>query len=156
MECRKNGGQCERRGIVGEANSQPPRAAVRHELHAADSVLDLIEDVARLDKEIGARRCKPGKTMPCPRKQADAHLLFEPGYLFGDRRLRDLESIRSASEIQLLGHDDEVAEMPELNISVPNTIRQMGAAPRLRFSCNSHLCHRQLNRYTPERKAAVQ
>jgi hypothetical protein len=52
-----------------------------------------------LDKEIGARRCKPGKTMPCPRKQTDAHLLFELGYLFGDRRLRDLESIGSATEI---------------------------------------------------------
>jgi len=99
MECRENGGQSESRGIVRQANSQPPRAAVRHELYAADGVLDLIKDVARLDKEIGARRCKPGKTMPCPRKQADAHLLFEPGYLFGDRRLRDLQPIGRATEI---------------------------------------------------------
>jgi len=29
--------------------------------------------------------------MSYPRKQADAHLLFEPGYLFSERRLRDLE-----------------------------------------------------------------
>ncbi len=72
---------------------------MRHELYAADGVLDLIEDVARLDKEIGARRCKPGKTMPRPRKQADAHLLFEPGYLFGDRRLRDLESTGGTTKI---------------------------------------------------------
>ena len=99
MECRENGGQCESRGIVGEANSQPPRAAVRHELYAADGILDLIEDVARLGEELGARRCKPGKTMPLSRKQADAHLLFEPSYLFGDRRLRDLQSIGGATEI---------------------------------------------------------
>ena len=155
MECRENGGQSESRGIVRQANSQPPRAAVRHELYAADGVLDLIEDVARLDKEVGARRGKPGKTMPRPRKQADAHLLFEPGYLFGDRRLRDLESIRGATEIQLLGHDHEISEVPKLNISVPNIIRQAGAARRTWFSRNSHLCHCQLNRRTPDRKAAV-
>jgi hypothetical protein len=89
---------------------------VRHQLYAADSLLDLIEDVARLDKEIGARRCKPGKTMPCPRKRADAHLLFQPGCLFGDRRLRDLESIGGATEIQLLSHDHEISEVPKLNI----------------------------------------
>src|SRR6266403_1323886 len=155
MECRENRGQSESRGIVREANSQPPRAAVRDELDAADGILDLIEDVARLDKEIGARRCESGKTMPCPRKQADAHLLFEPGYLFGDRRLRDLESIRGATEIQLLGHDHEISEVPKLNISVPNIIRQAGAARRTWFFRNSHLSHCQLNRCTPDGKAAV-
>jgi hypothetical protein len=155
MECRENRGECESRGIVRQANSQPPRAAVRHELYAADGVLDLIKDVARLDKEIGARRGKPGKTMPRPRKQADAHLLFEPDYLFGDRRLRNLESIGSATEIQLLGHDHEISEVPKLNISVPNIIRQTDAARRTWLSCNSHLGHCQLNRCTPDRKAAV-
>jgi len=64
---------------------------MRHELRAADGILDLLEYKARLCEEIGARRCKLGKTMSCPRKQADAHLLFEPGYLFSERRLRDLE-----------------------------------------------------------------
>ncbi len=49
MECRENRGQSESRGIVRQANSQPPRAAVRHELYAADGILDLIEDVAHLD-----------------------------------------------------------------------------------------------------------
>jgi hypothetical protein len=155
MECRENRGQSESRGIVREANSQPPRAAVRHELYAADGVLDLIEDVARLDKEVGARRGKAGKTMPCPRKQADAYLLFEPGYLFGDRRLRDLESIGGATKIQLLGHDHEISEVPKFNISVPNIIRQTGVARRTWLSRNSHLCHYQLNRCTPDRKAAV-
>src|SRR6516165_10713564 len=99
MECRENRGQSESRGIVREANSQPPRAAVGHELYTEDGVLDLIEDVARLGEELAARRCKPGKTMPYPRKQADAHLLFEPGYLLGYRRLRDLQSIGGATEI---------------------------------------------------------
>ena len=93
--------------------------------------------------------------MSFPSKQTGAHLFFEACYLFGDRRLCDLESIRSASEIQLLGHDDEVAEMPELNVSVPNIISQRQAANRSRLSCNSHLCNCQLNRCTPEPKAAV-
>jgi hypothetical protein len=64
---------------------------MRHELRAPDGILDLLEYKTRLGEEIGARRCKPGKTMSYPRKQADAHLLFEPGYLFSERRLRDLE-----------------------------------------------------------------
>jgi hypothetical protein len=72
--------------------------------------------------------------MALSRKQADAQLLFQPGYLFGDRRLRDLKSIGRATEIQLFGDDNEVAEMPELNVSVLNNIRQTGAAPRSRFS----------------------
>lgn len=134
MERRESGGQCERRGIVGEADPQPPRAAVRHELHAPDGVLNSLEYVARLGEELGPRRCKPGKPTSLPCKQTGAHLFFEAGYLFGDRRLRDLESIGGATEIQLLGHDNEVAEMPKLNISVPNTIRQTGASPRSRFS----------------------
>ncbi len=49
---------------------------MRHELYAADSILDLIEDLARLGQELGPRRCKPGKTVSLSRKQADAHLLF--------------------------------------------------------------------------------
>jgi len=155
MKCCENRGQCERRGIVGEADSQPPRATEPNELHAADGVLNLLEDVARLGEKFSARRCKPGKTMPCPRKQADAHLLFEPGYLFGDRRLRDLKSIGGATEIQLLGHDHEISEVPKLNISMTNIIGQAGAARRTWLSCNSHLCHCQLNRCTPDRKAAV-
>ena len=93
--------------------------------------------------------------MPCPCKQADAHLLFEPGYLFGDRRLRDLESIGGATEIELLGHDHEISEVPKLNISVANTIRQGGAASRSPFSCNSHLCYRHLNCCTLERTDAA-
>jgi hypothetical protein len=89
MECREDGGQSESRGIVGEADPQSPRTTKRNELHAADGVLKLLEYLARLCEKFGARRCKPGKTISLSRKQADAHLLFEPGYLFGERRLRD-------------------------------------------------------------------
>jgi hypothetical protein len=124
MECCENRGQCERRGIVCQADSQPPRVTEPNELHAADGVLNLLEYVARLSKELGARRCKPGKTMSFPRKQADAHLLFEPGYLFGERRLCDLQPIGSATEIQLLGRDHKVSEMPKVDVSVPDTIGQ--------------------------------
>ncbi len=100
--------------------------------------------MACVGEELGARRCKPGKDDVLSRKQADAHLFFQPGYLIGERRLRDLQSMGGAPEIQLLRSDDEVSEMPKLNISVPNTIRQTGSADRPRFSCNSHLCHCQL------------
>jgi hypothetical protein len=37
--------------------------------------------------------------MSFPRKQAYANLLFEPGYLLGERRLRDLESIGGTTKI---------------------------------------------------------
>jgi hypothetical protein len=37
--------------------------------------------------------------MSLAREQAEAYVLFEPGYLFGERRLRDLESIGGATEI---------------------------------------------------------
>src|SRR6266851_2188611 len=130
MECRENRGQCERRCIVGEADSQPPGATERNKLHAADGVLNLLEYVARLSQKLGARRCQPGEPMSFPRKQGGTHLLFEPCYLFGDRRLCDLEPILGTTKIQLLGHDDEVAEMPELNVSVPNIISQRQAANR--------------------------
>jgi len=128
---------------------------MRHELRAPDGILDLLEYKTHLGEEIGARRCKPGKTMSYPPKQADAHLLFERGYLFSERRLRDLKSIGGSTEIQLLGHDHEISEVPKLNISMTNIIGQAGAARRTWFSRNSHLCHCQLNRCTPERKAAV-
>jgi hypothetical protein len=48
----------------------------------------------------------PARRWRC-RKQADAQLLFQPGYLFGDRRLRDLKSIGRATKIQLLGDDNK-------------------------------------------------
>src|SRR5260370_22215020 len=122
MECRENGRQCESRGIVGESNSQPPRATVRHQLHVSDSFLNLLEYMARLGEQLGARRCKPGKTMALSRKQADAHLLFEPGDLFGERRLGDLQPMRGAPEIQLLGHADEIPDMPQVNTYVPHIL----------------------------------
>ena len=93
MEGRQNGSQFERRGIVRQTNPQPSRATMRHELRALDGILDLLEDKTRLGEEIRARRCKPGKTMSYPRKQADAQLLFEPGYLFGERRLCDPQPV---------------------------------------------------------------
>ncbi len=55
MECRENGGQCERRGIVSEADPQPPRATERDKLHAADGVLNLLEYVACLGCVISSR-----------------------------------------------------------------------------------------------------
>jgi hypothetical protein len=55
MERCESGGQCERRGIVGEADSQSPRATERDKLHAADGVLNLLEYLARLCEKLGAR-----------------------------------------------------------------------------------------------------
>jgi hypothetical protein len=37
--------------------------------------------------------------MSFPRKQAYSNLLFEPSYLLGERRLRDLESIGGTTKI---------------------------------------------------------
>jgi hypothetical protein len=63
--------------------------------------------MACVGEELGARRGKPGKDDVLSRKQADAHLFFQPGYLFGERRLRDLQSMGGAPEIQLLRSDDD-------------------------------------------------
>ena len=72
---------------------------MRHELRVADGILDLLKYVARLGEELGARRCKPAKAMSVSRKQADTHLLFESGHLFGERRLRDLQSTGGTTKI---------------------------------------------------------
>src|SRR5262249_31311965 len=58
----------------------------------------------------------------------------------------------SATKIQLLGDDDEVAEMPQLDVSVPNAINQTRSTSGTQYSCISHLFHCQLNCYNPERK----
>jgi hypothetical protein len=54
--------------------------------------------MACVGEELGARRCKPGKDDVLSRKQADGHLFFQPGYLFGERRLRDLQSMGGAGD----------------------------------------------------------
>ena len=76
-----------------------PERPWANELHAADGLLDLLEDLPRLGKEVGARRCKPGETMALPCEQAYAYLLFKPRYLFGQRRLRDLQPTGGTTEI---------------------------------------------------------
>jgi hypothetical protein len=32
----------------------------RNELHTADGLLDLLQDLTRLSEQVGTRRCKPG------------------------------------------------------------------------------------------------
>jgi hypothetical protein len=101
MERREDGTQDWSCSVVGETDPQPPRATVRNELYAPDRALDLLKDVARIGEEAGARRCKSCKSISLAREQAHAHLLLESGYLFGERRLRDLEPMRGTMKIEL-------------------------------------------------------
>lgn len=141
MECRENGGQQESRRVVGEPDPKPPRATGRNELHAANGLLDLFDDLPRLAEELGARRCKPGKTMALPCEQAYAYLLFKPCYLFGQRRLRDLQPTSGTTQIQLLGSDHKISQMAELNVSVPDIGQTVSLSrPRLSFKSHHYRC----------------
>jgi hypothetical protein len=122
MECGENGGQHESRRVIGQTDPQPPRVTERNELHTSDSLLYLLQDLPRLSEQVGARRCKPGKTMLFSRKQADAYLLFKPEDLFGERRLSDLQPLCGTTQIQLFGRDHKISEMAKLNISMPHTL----------------------------------
>jgi hypothetical protein len=141
MERREDGTQDWSCSVVGETDPQPPRATVRNELYAPDRALDLLKDVARIGEEAGARRCKSCKSISLAREQAHAHLLLESGYLFGERRLRDLEPMRGTMKIELLGGDHEISEMPKLDVSVPSFLKgiyRTRAAHRSRLPITSH------------------
>ena len=76
------------------------------------------ERAARLDQEqapwLGERHA-PLR----PREQESAEFSLELLDLLTQRRLRDVESRRSAPEMQLLGDGDEVAEMAKLQRHAP-------------------------------------
>jgi hypothetical protein len=79
------------------------------------------------------------------RKQTDPYLLFKPGYLFGERRLSDLQPMRGTAEIQLLSRDHKISEMAKLNVSMPDTVGQTGPGSELRLSFGFHHCRCWLN-----------
>jgi hypothetical protein len=49
-------------------------------------------------------------------EELDAELPLELADLLAERRLRDLEALRRAAEVQLLGDGDEVAQPPEVEL----------------------------------------
>src|SRR5215471_8491309 len=52
------------------------------------------------------------------------HDLLEFANLLRQRRLRQVETLGSAAEVQLFGHGDEVSKMPKLDVPIhmPNII----------------------------------
>ena len=141
--------------VAGQPDPQSPRASQPNALHAPDGFLHLIEYAARLGQELGAGRRQPDKPMPFSGKQADTNLFIQHGYLLRDRRLCDVEPVGGAMEIQLLSYGNEIVEMAQLNLSVPNIISPREVASRLRLGCKSRICHLRLHLSTSERKAAV-
>jgi hypothetical protein len=53
--------------------------------------------------------------MTAPIEERDANLRLELPDLLAERRLRGVQPGRGAGEVQLVGHRDEVPEMPEFH-----------------------------------------
>jgi hypothetical protein len=83
-------------------------------------VEDLVVDgdqVARPGQQpltVGRERHPSGR----PDEQAGAQLVLEPADLAADRLLRDVQPLRRPGEAQLLGDRDEVAQGPDLEVTV--------------------------------------
>ena len=50
-----------------------------------------------------------------PMEEADAEILLEPANLLTERRLRDVQALRGAPEVQLFRDGDEVTEVAKLH-----------------------------------------
>jgi len=72
--------------------------------------LGVAENLMGLGEEEAPRL---GESHPALRslEKADLQLLFEAPDLLAEGRLRNVQPVRGAAEVQLVGKDDEVAEM---------------------------------------------
>ena len=57
-------------------------------------------------------------TAPVAFEELDAQLGLERAHLLAHARLREMQSLGRAAEVQLLGHGDERAQMPELHAAM--------------------------------------
>ena len=77
-------------------------------------MVDATEDVFRLAQEDTAR-VRQRHVMTAPIEERDANRRFELPDLLAERRLGGVQPGRGAREVQLVGHRDEVPEMPEFH-----------------------------------------
>jgi hypothetical protein len=72
------------------------------------------EHRSRLGQEAFAGRGEPDPPGR-PVEELHAEVAFEPADLLADRGLDDVQPLRRAGEVQLLGHRREVGQLPELH-----------------------------------------
>ena len=97
-----------------EADRQPADLAALDAPGLARCVLDRVEDLPRPDEErlAGGRQLDPALVA---QQQRRPDLLLELADLLAQRRLRHVQALGRAAEVQLLGDDDEVAQVAELH-----------------------------------------
>lgn len=98
-----------------KADVESATAAMAHLTGGTDVVFQFCQGLAEAFLQLSARGCEldaagialeKGKTDPC----------LELAYLLGERRLRHMELFRGSPEVQLLGHGEEIPEVPQLHI----------------------------------------
>jgi hypothetical protein len=77
-------------------------------------LLDVNEDLSGLIQQELAGSRKPD-TAPASFEELNPQVRLEPLYLAAERRLRHVQMLRRASEAELFGDCDEVAQAPKLN-----------------------------------------
>ena len=97
-----------------EADRQPADLAALDAPGLARRVLDRVEDLPRPDQERLAGRGQLDLALVA-QQQRRADLLLELADLLAQRRLGHVQALGRAAEVQLLGDDDEVAQVAELH-----------------------------------------
>jgi hypothetical protein len=109
---------------AGEAEREVPDRALRRLRAAFPSAGHGGEDRARLVAEDGAALGELHAARE-PAEEREAQLALEVAHLLRQRRLADAERLRRAREVAVLGHREEVAQVPQLHggLSICNKYR---------------------------------
>ena len=120
-----------------EADHQPPAATGRHGHPATDRVRGGEQRTGvgqQLSAGVGQRYA-----VAIPGEQQGAEILLQRPDLAAERRLRDMQLIGGAAEVQPVGHGDEVAQFAQVQIhgaSRPGDASKV--SPRLKEDLDTH------------------
>ena len=87
-----------------------------------DSSIRLLQRVARLDEESGPCGRQRDATL-CALEERYAKLCLQLLDLLAQWRLRDVQTLRGAAEMQGLGDGDEVSEVPQIQFAQASYLR---------------------------------
>jgi hypothetical protein len=114
----------QRRGRV--ADPHPARLPLLRTASRQPRLLRVLEHSTRLGQEgrAGVRQRDPP---PRAIKHLDAEITLELADLLADRRLRHVQLLGGARDMQRLRHRHEVPQVPKLHIPTGSDVRQSGA-----------------------------
>src|SRR6202158_944687 len=95
----------------GDADSKCTGLAKGHPFGASPRLVDVVQDTSRVAQEQCPRRAQSNATRQSV-EQEESDLLLQILDLPRQRRLRDMEPHRRATEVLLLPDRDEIAQMP--------------------------------------------